>query len=228
MAGRIPQSFIDELLNRVDIVDIIDARVPLKKAGREFQACCPFHNEKTPSFTVSPGKQFYHCFGCGAHGSALGFLMEYENLSFPEAIEDLARSVGLEVPREAGQQVQAEQQRLDHYALLERVDRFYRDQLRQHPQAARAVDYLKARGLSGEVAKTFGLGYAPPGWDSLLKMLGKPATIQLATELGLLIEKDEVAITTVSVTALCFPSATDAAVASVSAVAYSATKNPST
>jgi len=95
MAGRIPQSFIDELLNRVDIVDVIEQRLPLKKAGREYQACCPFHNEKTPSFTVSPGKQFYHCFGCGAHGSAVGFLMEYENLAFPEAIEELARSAGM-------------------------------------------------------------------------------------------------------------------------------------
>jgi len=190
MAGRIPQSFIDELLNRVDIVDLIDSRLQLKKTGREYQACCPFHNEKTPSFTVSPGKQFYHCFGCGAHGSAVGFLMEYDNLAFPEAIEELARSVGMEVPREAGSQPQAEQQRTDHYALLERVDHFYRSQLRQHPQAGKAVDYLKERGLSGEIAQTFGLGYAPPGWDSLLGQLGDPESGRLASELGLLVEKD--------------------------------------
>ena len=192
MAGRIPQSFIDELLNRVDIVDLIDARLQLKKTGREYQACCPFHNEKTPSFTVSPGKQFYHCFGCGAHGSAISFLMEYDNLAFPEAIEELARSVGMEVPRESGSQSpQAEQQRTDHYALLERVDHFYRGQLRQHAQADKAVAYLKDRGLSGEIAQTFGLGYAPPGWDSLLKQFGDPESQRLATELGLLVEKDD-------------------------------------
>ncbi len=191
MAGRIPQNFIDELLNRVDIVDVIDARVPLKKAGREYQACCPFHTEKTPSFTVSPGKQFYHCFGCGAHGSAIGFLMDYENLAFPEAIEELARSVGMEVPRETTADTPADERRLDHYSLLENAERFYRSQLRQHAQAARAVDYLKTRGLSGEIAQTFGLGYAPPGWDSLAKHLHDAATRKLAIELGLLIAKDD-------------------------------------
>jgi len=190
MAGRIPQSFIDELLNRVDIVDIIESRVPLKKAGREFQACCPFHNEKTPSFTVSPGKQFYHCFGCGAHGSAVGFLMDYENLSFPEAIEELARSAGMEVPHEAGGSA-VDDHRHDHYSLLEKVEQFYRGQLRQHPQAGRAVEYLKARGLSGEIAQTFGLGYAPPGWDNLLKHLADEHSRQLALELGLLVKKDD-------------------------------------
>jgi DNA primase len=191
MAGRIPQSFIDELLNRVDIVDVIEQRLPLKKAGREYQACCPFHNEKTPSFTVSPGKQFYHCFGCGAHGSAVGFLMEYEILAFPEAIEELARSAGMEVPHEAGPAPRADDRRLDHYSLLEKVERFYRAQLRQHPQSARAVDYLKARGLSGEIAQTFGLGYAPPGWDSLSSHLTDAHQRQLAIELGLLVKKDE-------------------------------------
>ncbi len=191
MAGRIPQSFIDELLNRVDIVEVIEARLPLKKAGREFQACCPFHNEKTPSFTVSPGKPFYHCFGCGAHGSAVGFLMEYENLDFPEAIEELARAMGLEVPREAGGSGGGDSQRLDHYGLLEKVERYFRQQLRQHSQAARAVDYLKARGLSGEIAQTFGLGYAPPGWDNLLQQLAAKGERELASELGLLVKKDD-------------------------------------
>ncbi len=190
MAGRIPQHFIDELLNRVDIVDVIDSRVPLKKAGREYQACCPFHNEKTPSFTVSPTKQFYHCFGCGAHGSALGFLMDYENLAFPEAIEELARSAGMKVPRETATGTPEEDRRLDHYSLLEKTERFYRSQLRQNAQAARAVDYLKARGLSGEIAQTFGLGYAPPGWDGLAKHLSDPASRKLAVELGLLVQKD--------------------------------------
>jgi DNA primase len=194
MSGRIPQSFIDEILNRVDIVEVIDARVPLKKAGREYQACCPFHNEKTPSFTVSPGKQFYHCFGCGAHGSAIGFLMDYEHLEFPEAIEELARSLGLEVPREAGaaKPAQHSERRDDHFSLLERADRFYRAQLREHAQAARAVDYLKNRGLSGEIAARFGLGYAPPGWDALLTLLGSDAHAQtLALELGLLVRRDD-------------------------------------
>ncbi len=192
MSGRIPQSFIDDLLNRVDIVEVIDARVPLKKAGREYQACCPFHNEKTPSFTVSPTKQFYHCFGCGAHGSAVGFLMEYDHLEFPEAIEELARSIGVEVPREDGPAPRKDPRRDDHYSLLERVDRFYRNQLREHPQADHAVGYLKARGLSGEIAATFGLGYAPPGWDNLLKFLGNDShSQQLAVELGLLVKRDE-------------------------------------
>lgn len=192
MAGRIPQTFIDELLNRVDIVDVIDARVPLKKAGREYSACCPFHNEKTPSFTVSQAKQFYHCFGCGAHGSAIGFLMDYEHMEFPEAVEELARAAGLEVPREAGAARQ-DQHRLDtHFTLLERAERFYRSQLREHPQASKAVEYLKNRGLSGEIAKQFGLGYAPPGWDSLLRHLGSDAQAQeLALELGLLIRRDD-------------------------------------
>ncbi len=192
MAGRIPQNFIDDLLNRIDIVEVIDARVPLKKTGREYQACCPFHNEKTPSFTVSPNKQFYHCFGCGAHGSAVGFLMEYDHLEFPEAIEELARSIGVEVPREDGNIPRQDPRRDDHYSLLERVDRFYRSQLREHSQAERAVSYLKDRGLSGEIAATFGFGYAPPGWDGLLKFLDNDTrSQQLAVELGLLVKRDE-------------------------------------
>ncbi len=192
MAGRIPQSFIDDLLNRVDIVEVIDARLSLKKAGREYQACCPFHNEKTPSFTVSPSKQFYHCFGCGAHGSAVGFLMDYEHLEFPEAVEELARSVGLEVPQEAASGHRSTQPGNDRYALLSRAERFYRCQLREHARATDAVAYLKQRGLSGEVAATFGLGYAPPGWDSLLLHLGSDgATQKAAVELGLLVRKDD-------------------------------------
>ena len=192
MPGRIPQTFIDDLLNRIDIVEVIDARLSLKKTGREYQACCPFHNEKTPSFTVSPNKQFYHCFGCGAHGSAIGFLMDYENLEFPEAIEELARSAGLDVPREAGADFRPDPRKEDHYSLLQRADQFYRTQLREHAQAAKAVDYLKQRGLSGEIAATFGLGYAPPGWDSLLRHLGSDTETQkTAVELGLLVRKDD-------------------------------------
>ena len=172
MAGRIPSSFIDELLVRADIVDVIDSRVQLKKTGHEYQACCPFHNEKTPSFTVSPDKQFYHCFGCGAHGSALGFLMDYEHMEFVEAVEELASGVGMEVPREKGQGGEARgYQAL--YEVMEKVTQFYTQQLRQHAEASRATGYLKNRGLSGEIAAQFELGFAPPGWDNLKVALEK-------------------------------------------------------
>ncbi len=170
MAGKIPAHFIDELLNRVDIVDLINGRVPLKKTGRDYQACCPFHDEKTPSFTVSREKQFYHCFGCGAHGTAIGFLMEYDNMEFVDAIEELAQQQGLEVPREQGQSSGPDLRPL--YDTLERSASFYQQQLRRHPQAQQAVDYLKGRGLSGEIAAEFGVGFAPPGWDNLIKQLG--------------------------------------------------------
>jgi DNA primase len=170
MAGRIPPQFIDELLNRVDIVDLISSRMQLKKAGKDFQACCPFHDEKTPSFTVSRDKQFYHCFGCGAHGTAIGFMMEYDNLGFPEAVEELAQREGIEVPREAGDSSQPDYRPL--YAMLEEASRFYRWQLRSHPQTDRAVAYLKQRGLSGEIATEFSIGFAPPGWDNLIRQFG--------------------------------------------------------
>ena len=155
MAGLIPDSFIEELLGRIDIVEIIERRVPLKKAGREFQARCPFHDEKTPSFTVSPQKQFYHCFGCGAHGSAIGFLMNYEGLEFVDAVEELARHAGLEVPREASSRPRPS---AGLYEVLESAATYYQQQLKERPQA---VEYLKQRGLSGEVARDFGIGYAP-------------------------------------------------------------------
>jgi len=193
MAGRIPQQFIDDLMQRVDIVEVIDSRVPLKKAGREYQACCPSHNEKTPSFTVSPTKQFFHCFGCGAHGTALGFLMDYEHMEFVDAVEDLARSVGLEVPHE--RQAGAAPDRADTtgplYELLDQAAKHFRQQLRQHPDAGRAVGYLKGRGLSGEIAQAYGLGYAPSGWDNLLRTLGTDKECQARMErAGLLIKKD--------------------------------------
>jgi len=189
MPGKIPQQFIDELLSRVDIVEVISARVPLKKAGREFQACCPFHGEKTPSFTVSPTKQFYHCFGCGAHGTALGFLMEYDRLSFPEAIEELATQMGMEVPREASFENGPDHRPI--YDLLDRVAGFYANQLREHPEAPRAVDYLKQRGLSGEIAGTFRLGFAPPGWDNVLKRFGGDAQkLKVLRDAGLIQEKE--------------------------------------
>ncbi len=171
MAGKIPQSFIDELLARTDIVELIDGFVPLKKAGKDFQACCPFHDEKTPSFTVSQPKQFYHCFGCGANGTAISFLMEYKHLEFLDAIEELANRNGMPIPREAGQ-AKTDNRSAELYELMELVVRYYGTQLREHPQAGQVVDYLKKRGISGEVARDFELGYAPAGWDNLIKELG--------------------------------------------------------
>jgi DNA primase len=192
--GRIPQNFIDDLLSRVDLVEVVDARVPLKKAGREFTACCPFHNEKTPSFTVSPAKQFYHCFGCGAHGNAIGFLMAYEHLEFVDAIESLAAGLGVTVPREGPEpRAGAKRRGSDNqalYELLERAGRYFRHQLKNHPERVRAVDYLQWRGLSGEIARDFGIGYAPPGWQHLIEAFnGQPAQGRLA-EAGLVIEAD--------------------------------------
>ncbi len=167
MGGRIPDSFIEELLGRVDIVEVIERRVPLKRAGREFQARCPFHDEKTPSFTVSPQKQFYHCFGCGAHGSAIGFLMNFEGLEFVDAVEDLAHSAGLEVPREAQR---AALPSAGLYEILTSAAAWYEKQLKKSPEA---IEYLKQRGLSGEIARQFGIGFAPEGWDHLIKKLGR-------------------------------------------------------
>ncbi|HEY0663873.1 MAG TPA: DNA primase, partial [Thiobacillaceae bacterium] len=193
MAGRIPQQFIDDLLARADIVEIIDARVPLKKAGRDYVACCPFHNEKTPSFSVSPAKQFYHCFGCGAHGTAIGFLMEYDHLDFVEAIKELAKHLGVSMP-ETRELTPAEQSRRAQeeniYDVLAEAARFYQAQLRKHPQASQAVDYLKNRGLSGEIAKEFAIGYAPAGWNNLLQALGQPR-LKLLIDAGLVIEKED-------------------------------------
>ncbi|WP_456407392.1 DNA primase [Thiolapillus sp.] len=173
MAGRIPPEFIDNLLSRVDVVDIVNQRVPLRRAGSEYKACCPFHDEKTPSFTVSPSKQFYHCFGCGAHGTALGFPMEYDRLSFPEAVEELATSVGLELPTEIAFQQGPDNRPL--YELMDQAADYFSQQLRQHPESARAADYLKQRGLSGEIAQTYRIGLAPPGWNNLLQTLGAGA-----------------------------------------------------
>ncbi len=159
----IPDSFVQELLARVDIVDVVERYVPLRKAGANYSACCPFHSEKTPSFTVSPSKQFYHCFGCGAHGSAIGFLMQHAGIGFIEAVEDLASAAGMQVPHE--ERTRAERARKAPLTeLMARAMRFYREQLKAAPKA---VDYLKERGLTGEIAARFGLGYAPEGWQSL-------------------------------------------------------------
>jgi DNA primase len=159
----IPKSFIQDLHNRLDIVDVIERYVPLKKAGANYVACCPFHNEKSPSFTVSQSKQFYHCFGCGAHGTAIGFAMEHAGLSFVDAVEELARSIGVTVPREASTQVQYKVAP-DLYETMQSATRYYREQLKHSP---RAIEYLKRRGLSGEIAAKFGIGYAPDGWQNL-------------------------------------------------------------
>ncbi len=159
----IPKSFIQDLLNRVDIVDVIERYLPLKKAGANYVACCPFHNEKSPSFTVSQTKQFYHCFGCGAHGTAIGFVMEHTGMGFVEAVEDLAKSIGVTVPQEASN-VPQHKVAPDLYDLMQSATRYYREQLKKSP---RAIDYLKGRGLSGEVAARFGIGYSPDDWQNL-------------------------------------------------------------
>lgn len=189
MAGRIPQEFLDQLLSRVDITELVAARVPLRKTGHEYSACCPFHNERTPSFTVSPSKQFYHCFGCGAHGNAIGFLMEYERLGFLDAVEELSRFVGLELPRGVSTEQGGHN---DLLALMKQAEHFFRQQLRTHPARQKAVDYLRRRGLDSETVTAFGIGYAPPGWDSLLKSLaGKGTALKNLISAGLAIEKNQ-------------------------------------
>ncbi|SFP06607.1 DNA primase [Pseudomonas borbori] len=192
MAGLIPQSFIDDLLNRTDIVDVVASRIQLKKAGKNYTACCPFHKEKTPSFSVSPDKQFYYCFGCGAGGNALGFVMDHDQLDFPQAVEDLAKRAGMEVPREEGGRNSSKpRQPTDSplYPLLTAAAEYYRQALKSHPQRKAAVDYLKGRGLSGEIARDFGLGFAPPGWDNLHKHLASDSLQQKAMiDAGLLVE----------------------------------------
>lgn len=187
MAGRIPQDFIEQLLARIDIVGVVGERVPLKKAGREYTACCPFHNEKTPSFTVSPSKQFYHCFGCGAHGSAISFLMEYEHLEYVEAIESLANSLGLAVPREGGGQPSRRRQNTDLYSLMEVAGRWFSEQL---PSNEPASQYLQRRGLSQEVIQNFGLGYAPAGWENIASRFSNFGNTKLLAS-GLLTKNEQ-------------------------------------
>ncbi|HBC3449765.1 DNA primase [Vibrio parahaemolyticus] len=200
MAGHIPRSFIDDLLARLDIVDIIDARVKLKKKGKNYGACCPFHNEKTPSFSVSQEKQFYHCFGCGAHGNAIDFMMEFERLEFVEAIEELASYLGLDVPREqrsggsgqfnSGLQASSSEKR-SLYDLMGSIAQFYRNQLKQ-PSSKVAIEYLKDRGLSGEIVQKFGIGYVADEWDLVRKNFGQNKDNQdMLVTGGMLIENDK-------------------------------------
>ena len=187
MAGKIPSPFIDAVLARTDIVELIGARVPLRKAGKDYKACCPFHEERTPSFTVSGDKQFYHCFGCGMHGSAIGFLMEYERLSFVEAVTDLAARAGLEMPEEGRKIAPAGP---DLKPVLKAAAAYFQEALRRHPTAERAHLYLKGRGITGQVAKDFQLGYAPPGWNGLLNTLSRDFEPRLLERAGLLIARD--------------------------------------
>ena len=189
MAGMIPRQFIDDLLTRVDVVDVINTRVPLKKKGKEYTACCPFHSEKTPSFTVSQPKQFYHCFGCGVHGTAISFLMEYEHLDFVEAIESLAQSQGLDVPREKGSKPNVNHKKNNNlYDLLQEVSVYYKQQLQNHPTS---LQYLTDRGLSNDIIARFNIGYIPDGWDNVLKRFTRNYTIKQLIDSGLLIEKDQ-------------------------------------
>lgn len=184
----IPESFIQELLNRVDIVDVIDKSVPLKKAGANYSACCPFHNEKSPSFTVSPTKQFYHCFGCGAHGSAIGFVMEYQGLSFVEAINELAKMVGMQVPQEERQFTQEATKQINGLQdVLQLAAQYYKAELKKSP---RAIEYLKARGVSGVIAAKYQIGYAPAGWQNLQTVFRDYDNTELITA-GLVVKNDQ-------------------------------------
>ena len=192
--ARLPQAFLDDLLDRLDIVEVIDRRVKLKKAGKNYSACCPFHEERTPSFSVNPERQFYYCFGCGAGGNALGFVMEYERLDFREAVEGLAQSVGLEIPqddpRSSSEPIRDQNKVL--YEALERASKFYEHALRQHAERHKVVNYLKGRGLTGEIARDFRIGFAPAGWDNLMQANGtdEPAKDVLMRS-GMLVKNDK-------------------------------------
>jgi DNA primase len=191
MAGLVPQSFIDDLLDRTDIVDVVNSRVPLKKTGKSHKACCPFHEEKSPSFTVAQDKQFYYCFGCGAGGNALSFVMEFDRLDFLPAVELLAKNVGLEVPREATANPKAKQHRDNLYSVLTEADNFFRQKLRSD-EAKGAVNYLKSRGLTGKIAAQFGIGFAPQGWDNLIKAVAtNDEKTKLLADSGMLVVKPE-------------------------------------
>jgi len=199
MAGLIPRQFIDDLLARADIVELVESRVPLKKAGKNYQACCPFHTEKSPSFTVNQDKQFYHCFGCGEHGNAISFLMEFDRLDFPDAIDELASHYNMEVPKEENnlspaqqrQQQKAYQQKKDDYELMGQISQFYQQQLKVAEDKKTAIDYLKGRGLSGEIVKRFGIGYISDAWDGMMKVFGTNNQVnQQLVDLGMAVQSD--------------------------------------
>jgi DNA primase len=193
MAGRIPQYFIDDLIARADIVDVVSSVVKLKKSGRNWHGLCPFHNEKSPSFTVSQEKQFYHCFGCGAHGNAIGFLMEHDQMTYVEAIEDLAKQQGMDVPREENaRRSQQRQVTKKTQQVMEQAAQFYREQLKINPQKEVAQAYLHKRGLNPEIVDRFSIGYAPEAWDSLKKhLLAHTVTEKEQVNYGLLVQKEE-------------------------------------
>jgi DNA primase len=196
MAGMIPQGFIDDLLGRTDILEVVGSRLKLKKTGKNFSALCPFHNEKSPSFSVSPDKQFYYCFGCGAGGNALSFVMDFERLDFPQAVEELARQAGVDVPREesrpGSREVRQPRQDSPLYAILDQAAAFYRQQLRHHPKREIAISYLKKRGLTGQIAKLYDVGFAPPGWDNLMGHLTTDSTeVKALIEAGLVVENPD-------------------------------------
>ena len=188
----IPSEFIDDVLARTDIVEIIEARVLLKKSGQNYSGLCPFHQEKTPSFSVSQDKQFFYCFGCQASGSALKFLMEFDRMDFISAVEYLAQRVGMELPRDRSVDSAVSEKRRSLYEVLDQSASFYREQLRKSDSRERAVSYLKGRGLSGEIAQAYGIGYAPPGWDNLMKKLAvSNADRQLMIDAGMLTDIPE-------------------------------------
>lgn len=189
--GRIPENFIQSVINKTDIVALIQESLKLKKAGANYSACCPFHHEKTPSFTVSPSKQFFHCFGCGKHGDAIAFIMEHQALSFVEAVEKLATRLGMSVPKDPQETIKT-QIKLHATGLLKEVADFYSAQLKGHPAATHAVNYLKKRSLTGQTAKNYSLGYAPPGWDNLLTHFkNQPEALKILEETGLIIRHPE-------------------------------------
>ncbi|MEY4589146.1 MAG: hypothetical protein RL497_1222 [Pseudomonadota bacterium] len=190
--SRIPSAFIDDLLNRLDIVDVIDHRVKLKRSGKNYTACCPFHQEKTPSFNVTPDKQLYYCFGCGASGNALGFIMEFDHLGFTDAVESAAKILGLTIPYEDTHASKPQKKDSNLYSLLEKASQFYKQQLREHPDRKTALTYLQTRGLTDEICALFGLGYAAAGWDNLLKALGpNEQTQKQLLDAGLITENED-------------------------------------
>ena len=191
MAGKIPQDFINELLTRIDIVEVIDAYVPLKKAGKNHKACCPFHDEKTPSFNVNQDKQFYYCFGCTVSGTAITFLMEHLHIGFVEAIEDLASRGGMEIPRETNTGANTTNQSNKLYALTESVTKFYLEQLKNNKNKTNVINYLKERNIDREIVAEYELGFAPPGWDNLVSVLGQSnQSIKELFDIGVIIQND--------------------------------------
>lgn len=192
MPGRIPQNFINDVLDRLDIIDLIGSRIELRKSGKNYSACCPFHDEKTPSFSVSPDKQFYYCFGCGAGGNAVGFVLDFDKTTFPETIENLAKRVGLEMPAESVSNDSEGNYKKLLFPIIKDADSFYRRSLRDPTNAKKAIEYLKSRGLNGETARNFGIGFASPGWENLLQDLGKnEEKVEQLKIVGLLIDRNE-------------------------------------